>query len=105
MVDIEDVYDEFGFGVPSPYALQAFLAYARSTWTSPPRYVVLAGDGTYDYKDAFGFGDNLIPPMMVYTPDGLVPSDVWFADVDPSGFAPRSRSADCRSPPRRSSRS
>ena len=88
VVDIQDVYDEFGFGVPSPHALKAFLAYAWSSWASPPRYVVLAGHGTWDYKDAFGFGGNLIPPMMVSTPDGLAPSDVWFADVDPSGFAP-----------------
>jgi hypothetical protein len=50
--------------------------------------VLLAGHGTWDYKDAFGFGGNLIPPMMVSTPDGLAPSDVWFADVDPSGLAP-----------------
>jgi hypothetical protein len=28
VVDIQDVYDEFGFGVPSPHALKAFLAYA-----------------------------------------------------------------------------
>ena len=88
VVDIQDVYDEFGFGVPSPHALKAFLAYAWSSWASPPRYVLLAGHGTWDYKNAFGYGGNLVPPMMVSTPDGLAPSDVWFADVDPSGPAP-----------------
>jgi hypothetical protein len=50
--------------------------------------VLLAGHGTFDYKDNFGYGGNLIPPAMVSTPDGLAPSDVWFADVDPSGLAP-----------------
>ena len=88
VVDIQDVYDEFGYGVSSPHALKAFLAYAWSRWTAPPRFVLLAGHGTFDYKDNFGYGGNLIPPAMVSTPDGLAPSDVWFADVDPSGLAP-----------------
>ncbi len=88
VVDIQDVYDEFGYGVPTPHALKAFLAYAWSSWSSPPRFVVLAGHGTWDYKDVYGLGGNLIPPMMVATPDGLAPSDVWFADVDAAGLAP-----------------
>ena len=80
VVDIEDIYDEFNFSIPSPYAVKAFLTYARSRWRTPPRYVVLAGDGTYDYKDVQGEGDNLIPPMMANTPSGLFPSDAWFVE-------------------------
>ena len=34
---------------------------------------MLAGDGTYDYKNVQGEGDNLIPPMMANTPVGPVP--------------------------------
>lgn len=79
VVDVEDVYDEFNDGNASPYALRAFLVYARAKWRVPPRYVVLAGDGTYDYKDFLGFGGNAIPPMMAPTPSGLFPSDAWFA--------------------------
>jgi hypothetical protein len=71
VVDIEDVYDEFNHGISSPYALKAFLAHARTRWRRPPLYVVLAADGSYDYKDVLGEGDNLIPPMMANTPAGL----------------------------------
>ncbi len=78
VVDIEDVYDEFNYGNASPYALRAFLAYARKSWQTPPRYVALAADGSYDYKGVQGFADNLIPPMMANTPFGLFPSDAWF---------------------------
>ena len=78
VVDIEDVYDEFSFGVPSPYALRDFLAWARTQWQSPPRYVLLAGDGTYDYRDVGAHGDNLIPPLMADTPSGLAPADASF---------------------------
>jgi hypothetical protein len=86
-VDIEDIYDEFNHGVPSPFALRRFLGYAWRRWRVPPRYVVLAGDGTYDYRDNLGAGGNLIPPMMVGTGYGLFPSDTWFADVA-GGTAP-----------------
>jgi uncharacterized repeat protein (TIGR01451 family) len=80
VVDIEDIYDEFNFGNASPNAVRDFLSYAQSRWRTPPRYVVLAGDGTYDYKNVEGFGDNLIPPMMASTPEGLFPADEWFAE-------------------------
>jgi hypothetical protein len=79
VVDIEDIYDEFNFGNPSPYAVKAFLTHARK-WRTPPRYVVLAGDGSFDYKNVQGEGDNLIPPMMANTPSGLSPSDAWFVE-------------------------
>jgi uncharacterized repeat protein (TIGR01451 family) len=88
VVDVEDVYDEFNFGVVSPQALRSFLAHAWKTWQVPPAYVVLAGDGSWDYKDRYGFGGNLLPPAMVGTPHGLATSDAWFADVDPSDPVP-----------------
>ncbi|HWR97171.1 MAG TPA: C25 family cysteine peptidase, partial [Candidatus Methanoperedens sp.] len=80
VADIEDVYDEFNHGSPSPFALRRFLTYATRRWRVRPRYVVLAGDGTFDYRDNLGVGGNLIPPMMIGTGQGLFPSDTWFAD-------------------------
>jgi len=78
VIDIEDIYDEFNFGNANPHAIREFLNYAKSNWRTAPRYVVLAGDGNYDYKNVQGAGQNLIPPMMVSTPSGLFPSDSWF---------------------------
>jgi hypothetical protein len=85
VVDIEDIYDEFNFGNASPYALRDFLRHARAKWRNAPRYVVLAGDGTYDYRNVQGFGDNLIPPMLVNTSSGLAPTDSDFAPAEVSG--------------------
>jgi uncharacterized repeat protein (TIGR01451 family) len=85
VVDIEDIYDEFNFGNASPYALRDFLSHARSKWRNAPRYVVLAGDGTYDYRNVQGFDDNLIPPMLVNTPAGLSSTDSDFAPAETSG--------------------
>jgi hypothetical protein len=51
VVDIEDVYDEFSYGIKSPAALKDFLSYAYNDWEAPaPRYVLLVGDSTYDPK-------------------------------------------------------
>lgn len=80
LVDLADVYDEFAFGTPDPHAIRAFLAHASTNWSTPPRYVVLAGAGTYDYRDLRGLGGNLVPALMVNTPNGLFASDGAIAD-------------------------
>jgi hypothetical protein len=78
-VDTEDIYDEFNYGIVDPHAIQAFLALARAAWKTSPRYAVLAGNGTYDYKDRQGYGNNLLPPLMASTPYGLFAADTEFA--------------------------
>jgi hypothetical protein len=82
VVDLEDIMDEFNYGIYDPEAIRTFLAYAYNNWQTAPRYVVLAGEGTYDYRNILGYGDNLVPTAMVNTPDGLFASDNYFADVN-----------------------
>ncbi len=81
VVDLEDIYDEFNHGIVSPVAIRTFLTHAYNTWSPRPQYVVLAGEGTYDYKDHMGRADNLVPVWMVSTPDGLFAADNRFVDV------------------------
>ena len=81
LVDVEDIMDEFSFGISHPGAIKDFLSYAYHKWKTPPMYVLLAGAGNYDYRDNNGYGGNIIPPIMVSTPDGLFASDNRFADV------------------------
>jgi hypothetical protein len=81
VVDIEDIYDEFNFGLRSPEAIKSFLATAYNTWQLKPAYVVLAGEGSFDYKDNKGYHDSVIPTLMVLTPYGLDPSDTSLGDV------------------------
>lgn len=88
VVDVENIYDEFSFGLPSPRSIQSFLSYAKSNWVSGPAFVVLAGAGTYDYKNLLGLGGNLVPPLLVSTPSGMFSSDTLLADVGgPTGAA------------------
>jgi hypothetical protein len=88
VVDLEDIYDEFNHGISSPEAIKAFVTHAYHNWTQSPSYVVLAGEGTYDYKDNLGHGECVIPPLMVNTPHGLYASDNRFVDVAGDDGAP-----------------
>ena len=68
-VDVQDIYDEVSGGRVDPEAIRTFLAYAYQHWNGggdPPQYVLLVGDGHYDFKDAAGKHlPNLIPPYLV----------------------------------------
>jgi hypothetical protein len=69
VVDVSDIYDEFSYGIPTPKAIRDFLFYAYSSWQPPgPRYVLLVGDSTYDYKDNYNRGTlNYVPAYTVFT--------------------------------------
>jgi hypothetical protein len=67
VVDVADIYDEFSYGLTTPTAIRDFLAYAYDNWQRPaPKYVVLVGDASYDYKDNLNIGTiNYVPGYMV----------------------------------------
>ena len=91
VVDVEDIFDEFGYGLVSPQAIKEFIAYAYGSWQSPaPQYVLLMGDTSYDYK---GNGDagtvNHVPGYLIYTPHwGETISDEWYVQVSGADAVP-----------------
>ncbi len=68
VVKVDDIYDEFAYGIYDPEAIRLFLAYAYANWSPPaPTYVLLVGDGNYDPKNNLGYGEkNYIPPYLDY---------------------------------------
>lgn len=66
VVDVQDAYDEFSYGIVDPEGIHSLLAYAYTNWVAPaPSYVVLMGDGNYDPKNYLGFGrTSFIPPYL-----------------------------------------
>ena len=87
VVTPQQIYDEFSCGLASPVAVRDFLVFARTSWAVAPRYVVLAGEGSYDYRDVLGSGDCLVPSMLVDSAHGLAPSDGALTDTDGDGVA------------------
>lgn len=86
-IDVQDLYDEFGFGVKSPHAIKAFLATARSNWQVKPRFVLLLGNGTFDPRGFLETGvPDLVPAKMVDTRLLETASDDWFVDFDDDGL-------------------
>ena len=78
VVGLSEIYDEFNDGIASPEAIRTFVDYAAKYWAFPPRYLVLAGKGSFDYKGYLAIGGNLMPPLMKSTPYGLFASDALF---------------------------
>jgi hypothetical protein len=87
VVKIDDVYDEYNFGAKDPEAIRSFLRDA-GRWQRPPRYVLLAGDASFDERNYLGFGDFDFVPTKLVVADLLdTASDTWFTDFDDDGAA------------------
>lgn len=84
VVTITDIFNEFGWGIPDPTAIRDFIRYAFNNGTPQPRYVLLLGDGHYDYKGIMNSGvTNWIPPYeTTETYSGSSRCiDAWFTRV------------------------
>lgn len=88
VININDIYDEFNFGEPSPFAVKAFLKSATTAWAAKPHYLVLGGDASVDPCNYLGFGFfDFVPTRIVSTSELKTASDDWFSDFNNTGFA------------------
>jgi len=73
LVDVQDIYDEFAYGISGATPIRDFLAYAYTNWAGDaPSYVVLVGDGHYDPKNYYGFGrESYLPPYLAAADAGF----------------------------------
>lgn len=86
VADLEQIYDTYGHGERTPHAIREFIDEALKATTNPkPRYVVLAGTGTVDYR-GIEQDPGPVPPLMIRTDDGLFASDTTIADSDGDGI-------------------
>jgi len=94
VVSVQEVFDNFSAGLFDPPALRSFLQVVGASWTTKPRWVLLVGDGTWDYENrllASGF-KNTVPTMAFEDLGdsvrfGRYVSDAWFADWDGDGYS------------------
>lgn len=87
-VDIEDIYDEFNYGIKSAESIRSFLQYAKTSWAVKPDFVMFVGDSTNDPRNYSGFGGytyNRVPTMLVDTWNMETVSDEMMADFNNDG--------------------
>jgi len=73
LVDVQDVYDEFGYGIKGMQPINDFLAYAYTHWNTA--FVLLVGDGHYDPKNFLGNDrESFIPPYLSF-------ADPWIGET------------------------
>lgn len=65
VVDPQNIYDWFNFGLVSPEAIRSYLRYINDAWDVSPTAVVLVGDGTVDPQNFKRNNfSNFIPPYL-----------------------------------------
>jgi len=66
VVTVEDIYNNFSYGLYDPTAIRDFLKFAYETYPTPaPSGVLFVGDGNYDYHDILESGvENIVPPYV-----------------------------------------
>ena len=87
LVDLQDVYDEFGAGDKTPFAVRDFLQAIHGSWTPAPRFVLLVGDASFDPRNFLGQGDfDFAPTKLIDTQQMETASDDWFVDWNSDGI-------------------
>lgn len=85
VVNVEDIYDVYGYGMATPDAIKAYLKIAQAKGVT---HVQLVGAANYDYHDYLGYGSVSFIPSIYTTTAGFVsytPSDTLYV-ADESGL-------------------
>ncbi len=83
VVDVEQVYAQFGHYLPGAQPIDDYIAYAQTN--KGTTHVLLVGGDSYDYHDNLGLGAlSFIPTQYAQTDDIVyfAPVDAQYADVD-----------------------
>jgi hypothetical protein len=84
VVDVQEIYDEFNYGIKSPLAIQDFLRYAFFNWNRNTRlkYVLFFGSSNFNYKRRDNIAEDLVPTFLYQTEKfGAVSSDYPYSLV------------------------
>ncbi len=88
IVRVDDIFDEFNYGITSANSIRSFLQFARNNWQTPPNYVLILGDASYDPRNYGGNPFvNFVPTKMFDTAYEETGSDEALADFNDDGLA------------------
>lgn len=60
--EVDDLYNEYNAGTMDITAIRDFIAQAMINWDVKPEYLILWGDGHYDYRGINTNKTNFVPP-------------------------------------------
>lgn len=69
VVKTSDIYNEFDAGLPDLTAIRDYMIWAYNHWSVKPKYLVLWGDGHFDFKNISSQKTNYIPAYQ--SPDDV----------------------------------
>jgi hypothetical protein len=83
VVTLKEIYLAFNHGIEDPIAIRHFIRYAYEHWQVAPRYLVLAGDSSYDHRHVLSDirDDHIVPAIFAGTPDGLFAADNLYGAI------------------------
>lgn len=84
VINLDEIYNEFSAGILDVTAIRDFVKHAYQNWTIKPTYVLLFGDGDYDYRNIEAYGKNFIPPYETEESLFLIysyPTDDYYARI------------------------
>jgi len=76
IIEVTRIFNEFGGGRPDPSAIRSFIRMVKSR-SDDLKYVLLLGDGSFDHRNRYELGNNLIP---VYETESLNPINAFPSD-------------------------
>ncbi len=91
IVDVQNIYDEFNYGLLSPSSIRAFIQYAFEHYLPPaPKYITLIGDMSHDYRHILTSSRMNYIPSMPYMSNtyGQAPSDNNFVAIAGEDLVP-----------------
>ncbi len=86
VVNVDDVYDQFNYGIYHSVAIRNYLAFAMSSWQIKPQYVLLVGDGHLNFRNNVYNGTNAALKFVnrdtIYMPPNMAFIDPWQGQTD-----------------------
>ena len=89
VVSVDDVINQYGYGLPTPNGIRDYMAHAVTSWPVAPRYLLLGGDASNNPREIactfclsyFEVDPTYVPTFMPYSDRfiGQQPSDHPYA--------------------------
>ncbi|NOG47424.1 MAG: hypothetical protein HND50_19435 [Calditrichaeota bacterium] len=90
-VNVSQIYDIFNSGIKSPLAIKDFLKYAYNNWDESKklRFVIFAGDASFDPNKYISKENDLVPVLMFTTSSyGAAPADLQYSLISGDDLIP-----------------